>query len=135
MANSKYNEGRAATANSDVDYDTDTFTLVALEGYTATEFDEDHDYTDITGIGTVVDTATLASTVVNANGSMTSDPVVFTGLATGDDPTCFILRDTTAGVVIGFIDTLADETLIEGTIIGDGTNVTINPPAEGWIRV
>lgn len=135
MANLKYNEGRAATANKDVDYDTDTFTLVALEGYSAADYDPDHTYAAITGIGTVVDTATLANTVVNSDGSMTSDPVVFTALAVGDDPVSFILRDTTAGKVIGFIDTLSASTPIDGTIIGDGTNVTINPPVEGWIRV
>lgn len=131
MANTKYNEGRAATANKLVDYDSDTFTAIFVDSTYV--FDVDDAFAALSG--TDLDTATMTGLAIGTDGSITSDPIVWTGLAVAEDPIAFVIRDTTAGKLIGYVDTLAASTPIEGTILGDGTNVTINPPAEGWLRI
>lgn len=129
MANAKYDEGREAIAKATIDLDTATIDLVAVEAYT---FDPTHSSGDLTNI---VDTdASLGSNAVDSEGYFSTADAVLTGLAVGDDPTAFIMR-VQGGVLLAYIDTLDGDVPVEGTIIGDGTNVTIHKPSPGWFRV
>lgn len=126
MANAKYDEFRAALAVGDVDLEGDTLDLVALDD--SYVFDASHTDSDLVG---VLDTASLASQAVDGQGWFTSDPATFTGLGVGDDVAAFVLR-VQGGVLIAFIDTMSGQPV---NIPGDGTDVTIHPPVEGWLRV
>lgn len=129
--NAKYNEGRAAIAKADLDLDTATMTLIAVGG--AYVFAAGHVYADVSPY--VLDTDTsLGGNAVSTSGYFTTAAAVFTGLAVGEDPIAFVLRQA-SGLLLAFYDTLSDDTPVEGTIIGDGTTVTINAPALGWFRV
>ncbi len=129
MANTKYDEGREAIAKANIDLDTATIDLVAVEGYT---FDASHGSGDITGI---VDTdASLGGNAVDAQGYFTTNSAVFTGLAVGEDPTAFILR-VQSGVLLAYIDTLDGDQDVDGAVIGAGIPLTLHPNPLGWFRV
>lgn len=130
MANAKYNEGRVEIAKATMDLDTVTLVLLAIDsGYV---YDPDHSYSDVSSY--VLDTsASLSSNTVDSEGYFYTGAAVFSGLAVGEDPVAFILRES-GGSLVAFYDTLADETPVEGTIFGDGTTMTINAPATGWFR-
>lgn len=126
--NAKYDEFRAALAVGDVDLEGDTLDLVALDD--SYVFDPAHTASDIAGA--VLDTVTgLTSQAVDGQGWLTSDPATFTGLGVGNDVAAFVLR-VQSGVLIAFIDTMSGQPV---NIEGDGTDVTIHPPLEGWLRV
>ena len=126
MANAKYDEFRVALAKADLDLEFATLDLVALDDSYA--FDAEHSAADLVG---VLDTVTLANQAVDAAGWLTSDEATFTGLGVGNDVAAFVLREQ-AGVLIAFIDTMSGQPV---NIPGDGTDVTIHPPLEGWLRV
>lgn len=129
MSNAKYDEGREAIAKATIDLDTAVIDLVAVGVYT---FSAAHSSADLTDI---LDTdAALAAQAVDGQGYFTTDPAVFTGLAVGEDPTAFILR-VQGGVLLCYIDTLDGDQPVDGAVIGDGTNVTINPATLGWFQV
>lgn len=125
--NAKYDEFRAALAVGDVDLEDDTLDLVALDD--SYIFDPSHTASDIAGA--VLDTVTLANQAVDGQGWLTSDPATFTGLGVGDDVAAFVLR-VQSGVLIAFIDTMSGQPV---NIEGDGTDVTIHPSVDGWLRV
>lgn len=125
----KYNEGRNGLALKLVNLDTDTLTLSAVEvGYV---FSAAHDYSAVSAY--VVDEATLAGTSVSADGWLTSSNLTFSGIAVNDDPTAFVLRDTTAGLLLAYYDKFVGAQAI--AITGDGSAVVIACPTSGWYRV
>lgn len=127
--NAKYDEGRAGIAKADIDLDTAVIDLVAVDDTYV--FDRTHSAGDLTGI---LDTAaSLTGQGVDSEGNFTTDTAVFTGLGVGDDPAGFVMR-VQGGELIGWIDTLDGEQPVDGAIIGDGTNVELNPPADGWFQ-
>lgn len=127
MANAKYDEGRVALAKADLDLEFATLDLVALDD--SYVFDPAHTASDIAGA--VLDTVTLANQAVDGQGWLTSDPATFTGLGVGNDVAAFVLREQ-SGVLLAFVDTMSGQPV---NIEGDGTDVTIHPPLEGWLRV
>lgn len=131
IGNQKYDEGRAAIAKNNLDLDTVVTDLVAIDtGYV---FDAAHDSTDLSGF--ILDTAaTLGGNAVDGQGYFTTNPAVFTSLGIGDDPIAFVLMQQ-GGLLLEYIDTLDGSIPVDGEITGDGTDLTINPPTVGWIRV
>jgi hypothetical protein len=126
--NGKYDEGRAAIAKADIDLDTAVVDLVAVDDTYV--FDATHDATDLTGI---LDTAAgLANQAVDTEGWFSTDEAVFTGLTVGENVAGFVLR-VQSGVLLAFYDTVTGDQPVN--IEGDGTNVTIYPPSDGWYRV
>jgi hypothetical protein len=138
MANSKYNAGREATALKQINYNTDTFVLIALDAsYRALAWSDDdgflgvnHTIADLVGI---IDTATLSGKTVDFEGRMYSNPVVFPGIGVGQNVACMVLRNTTVGHLIAFYDSFEADQELE--IAGDGTPVTLNGPVSGWVRI
>lgn len=146
--NSKYSEGREATAEKLVDYDGDTLRLYLLDAtYLAIAWDDeaeegeqftgvDHSFADLIGILDFVDLTNVDVTDGTWDGGagwVTSDPAVFTGLAVGETSMCAVLRDTTADVLIAFYDHLAGDMPWE--IVGTGANKTVTQPTYGWVRI
>lgn len=130
MANAFYDEGIAALNKADLDLDTATIDLLAIA--TGYDFDPAHTSADLSGL--ILDTAAaLGGNAVDAAGYFTTDPATFTSLGIGDDPIAFVLMEQ-SGVLIAYIDTLDGSTPVEGTVLGDGTDLTINPPNPGWLR-
>lgn len=126
--NGKYDEGRVAIAKADIDLDTATVDLVAVDDTYV--FAATHSSSNLTGI---LDTAAgLTSQAVDTEGWFSSDEAVFTGLTVGENVAGFVLR-VQSGVLLAFYDTVTGDQPVN--IEGDGTNVTIYPPADGWFRV
>ncbi len=128
MANAKYDEGRVALASAGIDLTSVDVDLVAVDDtYTFSATDSAG---DLTG---VLDTAaSLGSQAVDTEGYFTTDPAVFTGVAIGEDPAGFVLR-VQGGELLAFYDTSTGGVAIG--LEGDGSSITINPPADGWFRV
>jgi hypothetical protein len=74
----------------------------------------------------------LANQAVDTEGWFSTDEAVFTGLTVGEDVAGFVLR-VQSGVLLAFFDTVTGDQPVN--IVGDGTNVTIYPPSDGWYRV
>lgn len=132
MANEKYDEGRVALATGGVDLSSDTLVLVALDDTYI--FDATHTGADINDA--VVGSADVTGQTVDSEGWLHSDPAVFTGpgtIGTGDTAVAVVLVDSTADVLLAFYDTITGDQPL--TIVGDGTDKTVHPPAEGWYGV
>ena len=144
--NSKYDEGREATAEKLLDHDGDTLKLhLCSAAYLALAWDENedefigvgHSITDVTPY--ILDTATLANVDVTSTayeggaGWVQSDPAVFSGLAVGETSMCAVLEDDTVNILIAFYDHFAGSETWE--IIGTGTNKTVAMPTYGWYRI
>jgi hypothetical protein len=148
MANSKYDEGREATAEKQIDYDGDTLRLYLCDqSYYDIAWDPgadpgeefigfDHTFADVIGILDTVDLSNVDvtdSTYEFGAGWITSDPVTASGLAVGEDSVCAVLRDVATGHLLAFYDTFTNDQPWE--LIGDGTPQTLNPPLRGWMRI
>lgn len=146
--NSKYAEGREATAEGSVDYDGDTLRLyLCSAAYLAIAWDdtadegeefigEAHSFADVIGILDSVDLTGVDVTDSTGDGGagwVTSDPAVFTGLIVGETSMCAVLRDVTADVLVAFYDHLAGDMPWE--IVGTGANKTVTQPTYGWLRI
>lgn len=126
--NGKYDEGRAAIAKADIDLDTAVVDLVAVSD--AYVFAATHTAANLVG---VLDTAAaLTGQVVDTEGWFSTAAAVFTGLTVGENVAGFVLR-VQSGVLLAFYDTVTGDQPVN--IEGDGTNVTIYPPSDGWYRV
>lgn len=122
----KYDEGREAVSTT-LNLATATLDLVAVDDTYVPDATDSAG--DLTG---VLDTAaSLASPAVDTEGRLSTDPAVFTGLAVGEDTAGFVLR-VQGGVLLRFFDRFTGDLVVD--VVGDGTNVTINPPTNGWWR-
>lgn len=123
-----YDEGVAAAWKGNLDLDTATIDMVAVNP--SYVFDAADVAADLTAF--IVDTdASLGGNSVAATGWFTTSPATFTGLDAPEEVGGFVLR-VQGGVLLSFHDRSTGGVVVD--IEADGSDLTVNPSSDGWFR-
>ena len=144
MANFAYTFGKLQIMNGAIDLSSDDIRIMLVMTNSTADTDQDVDFIDQIGTLDEMDDVSyvrkaLASEATavddpNNRAEFTADPVTWTALGAGT-------REVLGAVIFKFVTNDADSILLAYIDTGGfpfaatGADVTITPPAEGWIQI